>query len=378
MQSVDVAIIGAGVMGAAAAGAAVRAGAQVALIDQATLPNPRAASVDYSKVFRFAYADALYVEMAVESLALWQKIEAETGATLLSPTGMLMIGKADSTLEKAIYDTLRTAGLSAEMMSNRETVARFPQFNIEAFAHSAYDPSGAILHAERCVQTLIALARQRGARIIENARVTAIQQGHNARVIVTTEAGDELDCGRALVASGPWTRTLLPPLGDTLKPTRQEIVYFAPTAAVAQQFEIGRLPIFMDFTSGFYGFPMHEIGAVKIGNHHKGEAVNPYACANEVSEAFIDSCRAFFAAAIPALANAEVRETRVCIYNNTPDDDFIIDWHPELENVLLATGFSGHGFKFGPLVGQLAADMLLTRRAADTLRRFRLARFDNF
>jgi monomeric sarcosine oxidase len=378
MQSVDVVIIGAGVMGAAAACAVVRAGAQVALIDQATLPNPRAASVDYSKVFRFAYADALYAEMAVESLAMWRAIEAETGAHLLSPTGMLMIGKADSQLEKEIHDTLRTAGLAAEMMSNWETVARFPQFNVEAFAHSAYDPSGAILHAERCVQTLIELARGRGARVIENARVTAIKQGHNARVIVTTEVGDEFDCERALVASGPWTRSLLPQLSAALKPTRQEIVYFAPPAVVTHQFEIGRLPIFMDFTSGFYGFPMHEIGAVKIGNHHKGEAVNPYACANEVSEAFIASCRAFFVEAIPSLAEAEVRETRVCIYNNTPDDDFIIDWHPEFENVLIATGFSGHGFKFGPLVGQLAADMLLTDHAADTLRRFRLARFDKF
>ena len=375
MQGVEVAIIGAGIMGAATACEAARAGARVMLIDQAALPNPRGASVDYSKVFRFAYEDALYVEMAVESLAMWRAIEAETGATLLSPTGMLMIGKADSTIEKGIYDTLRGAGLAAEMMSNWETVARFPQFDVAAFAHSAYDPSGGILHAEACVRTLLDLARRRGVKVIENARVTAIRQGKNGRVLLATEAGDEFHCARALVASGPWTRKLLPQLSDVLTTTRQEIVYFAPPAANARAFEIGRLPIFMDFTSGFYGFPMHQIGAVKIGHHHKGETVEPYACSNEVGEPFIENCRAFFAAAIPALADAEVRETRVCIYNNTPDDDFIIDWHTELENVLIATGFSGHGFKFGPLIGQLAADLLLTRRAADALSRFRLARF---
>jgi glycine/D-amino acid oxidase-like deaminating enzyme len=212
-------------------------------------------------------------------------------------------------------------------------------------------------------------------QVIENARVTAIRQGKNARVELATEAGDQFHCERALVASGPWTRKLLPQLNHMLTTTRQEIVYFAPPAKVAREFEIGRLPIFMDFTSGFYGFPMHKIGAVKIGNHRKGEMVEPYACANQVGEPFIESCRAFFAAAIPTLADAEVRETRVCIYNNTPDDDFIIDWHTGLENVLIATGFSGHGFKFGPLVGQLAADLLLTRRAAAALSRFRLARF---
>ncbi|HEY9233066.1 MAG TPA: FAD-dependent oxidoreductase, partial [Blastocatellia bacterium] len=175
MPGFDIVIIGAGVMGAAAACEVARSGAQVALIDQARLPNPRAASTDHSKVFRFAYPDALYARLAVEALAGWQAIEQEMGAHLLTPTGLLLMGKAESRLESDTAAALRALGLEAEMMTSAETAARFPQFNSAAFAHAVLDPSGAITHAERAVTTLIALARRRGVTVIESARVTDIE-----------------------------------------------------------------------------------------------------------------------------------------------------------------------------------------------------------
>ena len=155
--------------------------------------------------------------------------------------------------------------------------------------------------------------------------------------------------------------------------TRQEIVYFEPCAD-HEAFAVGRLPIFIDFSSGFYGFPIHHANSMKAGNHHRGLAVEM----NEeptVDGEFIARCREFFAEFIPQLADAEVRETRVCVYNNTPDEDFIIDWHAEVENVLLATGFSGHGFKFGPVIGRISAELLLGGQSSFDITRFRLARF---
>ena len=171
----------------------------------------------------------------------------------------------------------------------------------------------------------------------------------------------------------PWTRRLLPSLASRLVTTRQEIVYFEPRAG-HEAFAVGRFPIFIDFGSGFYGFPIHPVSAIKVGNHHRGRPVEmdeePV-----VGDEFIARCREFFAEFIPALATADVRETRVCVYNNTPDEDFIIDWHTEVENVLLATGFSGHGFKFGPLIGRISAELLLSGQTSYDIARFSLARF---
>jgi monomeric sarcosine oxidase len=373
MKTYDIAIIGAGVMGAAAACIAARSGARVALIDQARLPNPRAASIDHSKVFRFAYSDQLYARLAVDALAGWRAIEEETGAQLLTPTGLLLMGQADSRIESETAAALRALNLDAELMTSTEAAARWPQFNPAAFAHAVFDPSGAITHAERAVQTMIRLARQRGATIIESARVTGIEQAHGANVRIITEAGESLESGRAMVATGPWTRRALPALADHLVTTRQEIVYFEPRAN-CEAFAVGRFPIFIDFGSGFYGFPIHHNGAIKVGNHHQGQ---PTEMDDEtpVGDDVIAHCRDFFADFIPALADAEVSETRVCVYNNTPDEDFIIDWQRGIENVLLVTGFSGHGFKFAPVVGRISAELLLTGQTSYDITRFSLARF---
>jgi monomeric sarcosine oxidase len=373
MRECDVAIIGAGVMGAAAACEAARRGARVTLIDQARLPNPRGASIDHSKIFRFAYPEPHYASLAMEALAGWRALEAETGTRLLTPAGLLMMGKARSRVEGEIAATLRALGLEAEIMTSAETAARFPQFNPAAFAHAVLDPSGAITDAERAVRTLIALARERGVTVSQSVRVTGVEQAPGAKVSIITEAGGRLECRRALIASGPWTRRLLPALADRLVTTRQEVVYFEPRANHAA-FAAGRFPIFIDFDSGFYGFPIHPENSVKMGNHHKGAAVEmdeePV-----VGGQFIARCREFFAEFIPALADADVRESRVCVYNNTPDDDFIIDWHGGVENVLLVTGFSGHGFKFGPVIGRISADLLLAGQTSYDIARFSLARF---
>ncbi len=380
MQIFDVAIVGAGVMGAAAACELAREGARVALADQSPIPNPRAASVDHSKVFRFAYPDPLYVKLAVDSLHRWRKIESETGTRLLTQTGALLIGRREPSFETECYEALRSLGLESEKLDSRQASARFPQFNSSAFAYGVYDPSGAILHAETAVRALIDLARHRGVGVIEGERVIEARQA-GSRVSIVTETGHEIECERAMIASGPWSRKLLPFLEDKLTTTRQEIVYFEPGLAQSNSsplsFEPNRFPIFLELESGFYGFPIHHAGAMKIANHHKGAEVDPDSVEGHVGEQFIARCRAFFAEFIPGLADALVSEARVCVYNNTPDDDFIIDWHPQLDRVLVVTGFSGHGFKFGPAIGRIAADLLLSGRTFFDIDRFRLTRFNN-
>ena len=367
-------------MGAAAARELARKGASVALVDQSAMPNPQAASIDHSKVFRFAYPDPLYVKLAVDALNRWRELEAETGTRLLTHTGALLIGKREASVETEYYEVLRSLGLESEKLDSRQIGARFPQFNSSAFAYGVYDPSGAILHAETAVRTLVALAHKRGVEMVKDARVIEVKQAAGSRVSIVTEAGRQIECERAMIASGPWSRALLPFLKNRLKTTRQELVYFEPglrQSNSSRLFEPGTFPIFLELESGFYGFPVHHAGAMKIANHHKGPEVDIDSAEPRVGEDFIKRCREFFSEFIPGLADARVREAGVCIYNNTPDDDFIIDWHPELDGVLVVTGFSGHGFKFGPAIGRIAMELLLTGHTSFNIDRFSLTRFNN-
>ena len=380
MAGYDVAIVGAGIMGASAACEAARMGARVALIDH-SMPNPRASSIDHSKVFRFSYPDSLYARMAVEALSLWRAVEEESRERLLTQTGILLIGESRELYEIKTFETLRSLSLPVEMLESREAGLRFPQFNAERFPYAVHDGSGAILHAERAVRASLALARSLGVQMIEGERVVAIKrktsflkQGQGAKAVaLIMESGREIENERLLIASGAWTRSLIRSFEKLLTPTRQEVIYFqAPRDA----FEAGRFPVFTALETGFYGFPIHHAGAMKIANHNKGEAADPLSYDERVGDESIAECRAFFSEFIPALKDAAVRETRVCIYNNTPDDDFIIDRHPEFENAVIATGFSGHGFKFGPLIGRIAAELLISGRTTYDIERFSLARFE--
>ena len=390
MAGYDIAVVGAGIMGAAAACEAARRGARVALIDE-SMPNPRASSIDHSKVFRFSYPDPLYARMAADALPLWHALAEESCERLLTQTGILLLGESRELYETKTFETLRALSLPVEMLDSREAASRFPQFNAERFPYAVYDPSGAILHAERAVRVMISLARSLGVQMIEGERVVeikseifSIKRGEGARApAVVMESGSEIACEQVLIASGAWTRSLVPFLEKILTPTRQELIYFeAPRASQSgvvlpphANFYDEKFPIFTALETGFYGFPVHHAGAMKIANHNKGEPVDPQSYDESVTEESIAACRDFFSEFIPALKSAPVRETRVCLYNNTPDDDFIIDRHPEFENVVIATGFSGHGFKFGPLIGRIAAELMLSGRTSYDIDRFSLARF---
>jgi glycine/D-amino acid oxidase-like deaminating enzyme len=223
---------------------------------------------------------------------------------------------------------------------------------------------------------MLKLARRLGAEIIEDQRVVAVAPTDAGKIEATIEDGHRVRCRRLLAAAGPWTRRLLPELDAVLTTTSQEMVYFEPRPDSAADFTHQRFPIFLELSSGYYGFPVHHEGAMKIANHHKGARVDPYSFDPEVGEGFVDGCRRFFAEYIPGLADARVAKTRVCLYNSTPDDDFVIDRHPRLDGVLIATGFSGHGFKFGPLIGRIASDLLLSGKSQYNIERFSLERFD--
>lgn len=364
MRTFDLGVIGGGIMGSSAALHAARHGMQVILFDQGPLPNPRGASIDHSKVFRYAYPDPLYVQMAVDAHALWRELEREAGCELLVPTGLLVFGQAE--FERACHTALRACDCAAEIISGAEIVRRFPAFDGGAITSALFDPSGAIARAEEAVRVTLDFARRAGVTIVADDSVDVLV----ADGVVSTRGG-HVACAKTLVAAGPWTWRLLPQLAPRLKVTRQEVLYFEPHEP--EKFSRERLPVFIELSTGFYGFPVHHGRAMKVANHQKGPRADPDCVDATIHDE--TTAREFFRRFIPGLADATLVETRVCHYNNTPDDDFIIDWHPQRPDVLIATGFSGHGFKFGPLIGRIAADLLATGGTSTPLNRFALRRF---
>jgi monomeric sarcosine oxidase len=320
--------------------------------------------------------------MAVQALNIWNELEEETGEKLITHTGILLIGNRQPSFEIETYETLRSLGLEAEMLAKEEVAYRFPQFDTQAFEYGVFDPSGAIAHAESALRASINLAQRLGVDLIEDEQVIGFRHNDSRIESVITYKETAIECEKVIIASGPWTRKLLPSLQNSLRTTRQEVVYFEPPISSSNHvppncdFQIGRFPIFIALDTGFYGFPAHNRGAIKIANHNKGEHLDTDSYSDEVSEDAIRQCRDFFKEFIPALADSRVYETRVCIYNNTPDDDFIIDRHPQFSNAVIATGFSGHGFKFGPLIGRIAAQMSLDSNFAYETDRFNISRFN--
>jgi sarcosine oxidase len=167
-------------MGLATACDLAAEGAAVLVIDQSKIPNPQAASFDHSKVFRFAYPDPFYVELAVDALRRWQGLEAETGEHLLTPTGALLIGKRRPSFETECYEAIRSLNQQADWLESNEVAERFPQFNTSSFAYGVYDPSGAILHAEASLRALLDLASRRRSRpVVQTTAANSRRHAHH-------------------------------------------------------------------------------------------------------------------------------------------------------------------------------------------------------
>lgn len=349
----DLTVVGAGVMGLAVAVELARRGMRVTLRERDIVGNELASSIDRSKVFRFAYPDPFYADLGRRALPLWRELERDAGEPLLEQCGVLYLDAQGQTA-RATDEALASIGAPHALLDAAALRGRFPQFSPGRGTLAAWDPSGGFVRADRAVAALAQLARDRGVVIREHDPVSRL---------------GELQAGAVVLAAGPWSRSLLPDL--PLQTTLQETVYAVPEDAAA--FAPGRFPVFIEEQSGFYGIPVHADGALKLARHKRGPAHPPLEGQASVSPQFLDDCRVFWRAWLPALAGARITRSRRCIYNDTPDEDFLIDRHPS--GVVVCTGFSGHGFKFAPLVGRLCAQLVSGERTDVDLGRFSLGRF---
>lgn len=345
---VPVAIVGGGVMGLAAAWALGKRGVRSAVLDPLPRRTERNASNDESKIFRHAYGDrADYMALAAASLTGWRALEAAARRPLLETTGLLLLARSGASFAAQTAHAFPRAGLDAPVLEAEELARSHPAF--AGFERAVLDPTAGILDPPAILESLEAEATSRRARILRGAHVQAIEGRAGAFDIVI--AAGRIRAERVIVAAGYRAPLLLPELAPLLKVSRQPEFAFA---CEGPAWRPPALPIFAAFEDGFYGFPSRQ-GAAKVADHRKGAAQPWEPPMTPPSAAEEQSVRAWLAGSVPGLSRAPLARSRLCFYDNTPDEDFLLGPHPAREGVLLAVGFSGHGFKFAPAVGEALA-----------------------
>ena len=366
-------VVGGGVMGLAT-GCALAAQPDVAVtvLERFQVGHDWASSHGLTRAIRHEYGDAaIYTKMVTRSLPLWDELARETGRTLYTETGVLTLGHADDGHTLPGLDVMRAQGLPAERLTGDACRARFPQFRPDDYDAITWNPTGGMLHASECLAALAERLQARGGVLREGARVTRVEpQGDGGRV--TLADGAEITADRVVVTAGPWVHDVLPGLRLPVRPTRQQVCYFGDLPR-PELFAPERFPVFL-VGMNQYGFPLQGPGWFKIGLHSFGETANPNA-GYEADEAQVEAVRDFLRRVIPDAAAGRLALVDRCMYDVTPDEDFILDAHPGGAGVILGSGFSGHGFKFGVLIGEVLAALALGEAPSVPMERFRLSRF---
>lgn len=357
----DTIVVGAGVFGAWTARHLQRMGRRVMLIDAWGPAHARASSGGESRLTRGSYgADLVYTEMALESLGEWSALSARAELPLFHRAGVLFFFPTREEYVDKTIEVHRRLRLPTELLDRRQLDRRFPQIDFDGILLGLYEPQFGALMARRSVQTLVAEFVAAGGEY-RQASVLPVG-GKPGRPLqgIDLAGGGHLSADRYVFACGPWLPKLFPELlGSRIFPTRQEIFFFAPPAGDSS-YSVGRFPGWADFNGGdiYYGFPDLEGRGVKIAHDAHGPPIDPDKGDRAFSGSALADVRAFMRRRFPGLADRPLSEARVCQYENSANGDFLIDWHPEMANVLLVGAGSGHGFKHGPAVGRYAARLL--------------------
>jgi sarcosine oxidase len=356
----DVAVIGAGVFGAWTAYQLRLAGASVLLIDAYGPGNSRASSGGESRMIRLGYGpDEIYSRFSQVSLVRWQRLFEQTD-TLFRKTGILWLAHERDPYCEATLATLQRLQANHEKLDHDELVRRFPQLELGSISWGILEPDSGVLMARRAVQAVVAQARADGVDYLE-ATITTPTAVYRDLNSVQTTSGNKIEAKRFVFACGPWLPKLFPELlRGLIHVTRQEVFFFGVPAG-DDVFNQGVLPAWIDFNDLVYGLPNLDGRGFKLAIDAHGPEFDPDTGERVVTAAGLNAAREYLARRLPRLANAPVTETRVCQYENTSNGDFLIDRHPEFENVWLVGGGSGHGFKHGPAVGEYVAMMISGR-----------------
>ncbi len=368
----DVAIAGLGAMGSMAAWQASARGLKVIGFDRFAPPHANGSSTGLSRIIRECYSEQrYYVPIVQRAYPLWAELERLAGRSILTTTGGLLIGERSGYIVSGAMASAQQFGLQAELLEAAQVAERFPAFRLLPGQVAVYEPRAGSLMPEDAIESALGVARGAGADLHYNEPVLDWESGE--RITVTTAEG-RYTADRLILAAGAWMAKGLPKRSLSLAPNRQVLFWFEPTAPKAW-FELGRCPIFLwEWSPGrsIYGFPDQGHG-FKVAVHHEGTAVDPDTADRTVHDADERAVRAIVDQTFPGMIGPAVRGG-VCLYTNTPDEDFILDFHPDDRRVVIASPCSGHGFKFAPAIGEILTDLVTRGETAADISHFRIDR----
>lgn len=378
METYDVAVIGLGAMGSAAAWRLAQRGVRVVGFDRYRPPHQLGSTHGESRLIREAYyEDPSYVPFVQRAFELWDELSAAVERPLLRRTGALMIGAEDGHLVPGARVSAERHGIPHEVLDAAEIRRRFPVVGVRDPLVGVFEHGAGLLDVEACVEGQLDQAARHGADLrffdpIERWRPLDMADPESPIEIVTGHGA--VVANRLVLTAGAWNTDFVRRLRLSLRVTRQVMMWFRPRAR-AEAFEPDALPVWMwerawqDF---HYGFPNLGNG-FKLGNHHPTAEVSPTGYDRTVTAEDEADIRAWLADAFPD-ANGELLSARTCLYTRTPDAHFLLDLHPKRPNIAIASPCSGHGFKFAPAIGEALADLALEGRSRHDLHLFQIDR----
>lgn len=371
----DVIVAGGGTMGTAAGWALARRGHSVIVLEQFGHIHKMGSHGGHTRIFRHAYFEGpAYVPWTVESDKAWAELQDRTGIDLMVRCGCLDLAEPGMDGARNAAESAALFNLPHEMLTADEVNERFPAWNLPSDWEACLDPEAGILLVNPTLRALTQELKEADGRIVDNTKVLGWESGPNGVSVETSNGTFKGE--RLIVTAGAWTGKLLADLDLPLEPVRKPVMWF--DVDDREKHGSGMFPAFIAHLKqdNFYGLPGHGNDTIKIGDHSDRNVIDPDDFNREAgADDLTPRLNAFITECLPGVRH-RFNNTAMCIYTMTPDEDFIIDRHPHDDKISFAAGFSGHGYKFAPLVGELLAD-LATEEDSGTLEHFRVNRFEH-
>lgn len=370
----DVIVVGVGGMGSAAAYHLASRGVETLGLERFDIPNDQGSSHGITRIIRKGqYEDSEYVPLAERSYELWRELEDISGRNLLHITGGVDAGPPDGDIFPSSRDSCREHDIEHEVLTGKEVNERFPGYDIPADHRAVYQPESGFLVPEQCIIAHVEAAQQEGAEIHARETVTDISTIGDGVEVITNR--DTYRADEVVVTTGAWTREFLPELADMLVPVRQVLAWLQPSDP--KLFDPKAFPVFIHETETehYYGFPRFDVPGFKFARfNHFEEAVDPDKMERDPNERDEEMLRSYARRYFPKGAGPTMRLS-TCLFTNTPDEHFILDSAPDRPRVTVGAGFSGHGFKFASVVGEILADIALEEDTEHDIDLFAANRF---
>ena len=357
MKTYDVVVLGLGVMGSAAVYSLAKRGVSVLGVDANDPHHGLGSSHGPTRATRETYFEAQeYVPLAQRSTALWRELEGESGSTLLETNGGIYFAPSGHPMLEGVQEAAAAHNLPLDCLGTNDFAEQFPGFSLPDGWQALRENGAGVLQAPGCLDAFRDLARRHKADLRFNNKAMGWEQ--NSGGIVVQLAEETVHAGKVILTLGPWMCDMIGELGLPLSRRRIPVVYYE--TAKPKLYKSSDFSVYFGATpQGIFAGKPHfdHLGAMLV-RHDEGQDTSPEDTNRVVTAQDLNEARDFANLYTPGL-DGGVRSTHVCLYTMTPDSHFIIDQHPDLRDLVYATGFSGHGFKFAPIVGEVLADLAL-------------------